>query len=564
VTAARATATRQRPEPAPAARAAPASAAESRDRLLRLQRLAGNQAVAAQFGGIPVAPPDGPYEAEAEAAGARAGRHGLSGALRSLLGRVRIHTDGRAQHAAQRLGAAAFTLDGEIYFNRGRFEPGTADGQALLAHELTHVAQQDRGAAPAPVQRCACGGDAGPGGECAACRARRLAAERTGSRPRVIQRQALGAPLGQQRFPSDIAPGVMEHVAAEKWSPTIEGHYRDRGDRERADAMRACRTAGGEACARILSVDEVDALMALAERAQGDEAQIRAGLPAILPVLGMVPIVTPGIPPLGPPPFLPPVGPPPFVPPVAPPFVPPVAPPPLTLPPVAVPPVGPVAPLATRLAVAGGVLALIAVCVAAGIELWKITKFQMELRRQGFIILDSPLAVCIGACHHAPPGTRARPSDLDPFAPRTPRTARPLELPPPAPLDVDIQIIEDWLRAEREREQREAARRQPQPDARPPLDPRTGDCTPERHRELQDAIDRACKERPSACREGMTKRQLRRNALRNERCARARERLNEECFRGGNEGHRNAARGYRAAAEWCWELYRRADRRRGR
>jgi hypothetical protein len=46
--------------------------------------------------------------------------------------------------------AQAFTHGGDVYFNAGKYDPGSADGQRLLAHELTHVVQQ--GAAK-PAQR---------------------------------------------------------------------------------------------------------------------------------------------------------------------------------------------------------------------------------------------------------------------------------------------------------------------------------------------------------------------------------------------------------------------------
>ena len=55
---------------------------------------------------------------------------------------VRVHTDQRAQTMAQNIGAQAFTSGSDIYFNQGRFNPGTTQGDALLAHELTHTIQQ--------------------------------------------------------------------------------------------------------------------------------------------------------------------------------------------------------------------------------------------------------------------------------------------------------------------------------------------------------------------------------------------------------------------------------------
>jgi lipoprotein-anchoring transpeptidase ErfK/SrfK len=60
--------------------------------------------------------------------------------------RVRIHADGRAAESAQAVGANAYTVAQDVVFGSGRFEPGTARGQQLLAHELTHVLQQSGGA----------------------------------------------------------------------------------------------------------------------------------------------------------------------------------------------------------------------------------------------------------------------------------------------------------------------------------------------------------------------------------------------------------------------------------
>lgn len=60
--------------------------------------------------------------------------------------RVRIHRDSRAAQASRGLGAAAFTIGNQIHFGAGQFNPESAAGRELLAHELTHTIQQ--GAAP--------------------------------------------------------------------------------------------------------------------------------------------------------------------------------------------------------------------------------------------------------------------------------------------------------------------------------------------------------------------------------------------------------------------------------
>ncbi|BAZ31135.1 hypothetical protein NIES4074_36060 [Cylindrospermum sp. NIES-4074] len=60
--------------------------------------------------------------------------------------RVRVHTDSRADEMSQSIQAKAFTTGQDVFFRQGAYEPGSRDGQELLAHELTHVVQQNGGA----------------------------------------------------------------------------------------------------------------------------------------------------------------------------------------------------------------------------------------------------------------------------------------------------------------------------------------------------------------------------------------------------------------------------------
>jgi len=64
-------------------------------------------------------------------------------------GEVRLHDDNNAHALNQSLGSLAFTSGRDIFFGAGQFKPGTASGNHLIAHELTHVVQQKGGAPPA-------------------------------------------------------------------------------------------------------------------------------------------------------------------------------------------------------------------------------------------------------------------------------------------------------------------------------------------------------------------------------------------------------------------------------
>jgi hypothetical protein len=158
----------------------------SPDEVMSLQRTIGNQALQSMLGQsrLRVGPTHDRYEAEAnqmahQATGqqtmgrergrrdpgglvnsatahsirqARQGGQRLDHAIQRTLekqmhtrfGAVKIHKDARADQASRALQARAFTLGNDIFFRRGEYAPHQPEGQAVLAHELTHVQQQRR------------------------------------------------------------------------------------------------------------------------------------------------------------------------------------------------------------------------------------------------------------------------------------------------------------------------------------------------------------------------------------------------------------------------------------
>jgi hypothetical protein len=117
-----------------------------------LQRAAGNAGDAARVDESPVLDVIGsgggrPLDPEV--------RSDMESRFGADFGDVQVHTGGAAHASATSLHAQAYTVGTDIVFADGGYDPGTAAGRHLLAHELTHVVQQRSG----PVD----GTDAGGG-----------------------------------------------------------------------------------------------------------------------------------------------------------------------------------------------------------------------------------------------------------------------------------------------------------------------------------------------------------------------------------------------------------------
>jgi uncharacterized protein DUF4157 len=141
----------QTPQAVPAAEQAETEVSPAQ----RLASSVGNQAFAAlarQGAGIL---PDGRAHPDVEQTIARtrgggqaldaSTRETVGGALGDPLHDVRVHTDDTANRLATSVSARAFTTGSDVYFAKGEYNPGSSDGNRLLAHELSHVVQQ-RGA----------------------------------------------------------------------------------------------------------------------------------------------------------------------------------------------------------------------------------------------------------------------------------------------------------------------------------------------------------------------------------------------------------------------------------
>jgi hypothetical protein len=120
--------------------------------ILDLQRAMGNRAVSGllhggEAGAVRNDPPPFPVQANEVTGRLGAGEplpSEIQGQLRDHFSQdfshVRVHTDAQAHHVVTTLGAEALAVSNHIVFRRGRYDPGSPKGRALLAHEAGHIA----------------------------------------------------------------------------------------------------------------------------------------------------------------------------------------------------------------------------------------------------------------------------------------------------------------------------------------------------------------------------------------------------------------------------------------
>jgi hypothetical protein len=115
--------------------------------LLHLQRTAGNAGVVQLL--ADEAEAESPVHEVVGKGGGAALDDSTRGSMEATFGQdfsdVRVHTDAKASHSAESVGANAYTVGSDIVFKAGQFDTSSTTGQRTLAHELTHVVQQKSG-----------------------------------------------------------------------------------------------------------------------------------------------------------------------------------------------------------------------------------------------------------------------------------------------------------------------------------------------------------------------------------------------------------------------------------
>ena len=134
-------------------RSSDSQTARTPETLLRLQRQYGNRFVqrVVELSRSGDGPADVAPEVEQTIQQSRGGGQALDNNVRAQMeptfkadfGGVRVHTDGQADNLNRSLSARAFATGQDIFFKQGEYNPGSSSGRELLAHELTHVVQQN-------------------------------------------------------------------------------------------------------------------------------------------------------------------------------------------------------------------------------------------------------------------------------------------------------------------------------------------------------------------------------------------------------------------------------------
>lgn len=119
---------------------------------------------------------------------------------------VRVHTGPDAGRSARTVEARAYTVGTNIVFGQGEYQPWSAEGRRLLAHELTHVVQQAGGV---PSNSPDGGWSTGSGGQ-------GIELQRAAGKPVTIE----------EKISDEIALKPKSVTEVQNWRSRLEGLFR--------------------------------------------------------------------------------------------------------------------------------------------------------------------------------------------------------------------------------------------------------------------------------------------------------------------------------------------------
>jgi hypothetical protein len=136
---------------------------------------------------------------------------------------VRVHADSEANSLNHAVQAEAFTTGKDIFFREGRYNPGSSDGQKLLAHELTHVVQQ-RDAPPTSELTVSDPEDASE-------REAGHVADSFGAQPAGVNRQEMPEE-------EELAASRLDREAMPEEEEMLQGSFLDRAEPEEEEMLQ--------------------------------------------------------------------------------------------------------------------------------------------------------------------------------------------------------------------------------------------------------------------------------------------------------------------------------------
>jgi Domain of unknown function (DUF4157) len=133
-------------------------------------------------------------------------RQDLEAGVGASLADVRLHTDATAAGMAAALHARAFTAGRDVYFGHGEYDPGSASGYRLLAHEVAHTVEPPSTHGAAPVSGLLVGAAASPAERRADQLADALVGRRQGPQPALEPVHQPPSPVvRRQLVPEDVS-----------------------------------------------------------------------------------------------------------------------------------------------------------------------------------------------------------------------------------------------------------------------------------------------------------------------------------------------------------------------
>jgi uncharacterized protein DUF4157 len=207
-----------------------------------LHRAGGNRMVQRFLAGAVNHAAEASHEVEDGINRTRGGGHSLPPGVRADMENafgadfspVRLHTDAAADALSRSLSADAFTTGRDIYFRQGQYDPDGSSGRRLLAHELTHVTQQ-QGTTPGGTLVVGPPGDAyEQEADQVAEAVMRHAPDRESPRSRTVAGpgQVAGPAPAESSAAAVREPPVLQRMPAEDEmlaAPTVEEEEREPG-----------------------------------------------------------------------------------------------------------------------------------------------------------------------------------------------------------------------------------------------------------------------------------------------------------------------------------------------